>query len=206
MINIFDKNPINLGNLTCHSGGAEGSDFFFFESIGNRYGVLTKAYSYKTKSHKSTSKVEISDSDYLEGVLEIKNANKILKRYGIDRYMNLLARNWVQVKYSKQIFAIGTILSPGEKGSKGHKSNAKHQTVDGGTGYGIQMGINNLRDIYVFDQNKSSWYHWDYNSISFKLTKPPTITFENFAGIGTRQINQNGIDAIEKLYLDTFSK
>lgn len=104
-----------MNNITCHSGGASGSDTYFSE-IGKEFGVITKAYSYKTKYHTSDDKVEISDEDYEEGVLKVKEANsKILKRSGIDKYMNLLARNWSQVKYSNEIFAIGTIIHPGTK-------------------------------------------------------------------------------------------
>ena len=29
MIDIFEKIKLDLSNLTCHSGGAIGSDFFF---------------------------------------------------------------------------------------------------------------------------------------------------------------------------------
>ena len=106
MIDIFDKKPIDLANIICHSGGAEGSDTAW-EKIGEKFGVKTKAYSYKTKVHTSPNKVEISDEDYKEGISEVNKANKFLNRYGIHKYMNLLARNWAQVKYSKQIFAIG---------------------------------------------------------------------------------------------------
>ena len=45
MIDLFE-NKIDLTNITCHSGGAEGSDFFFQE-IGKEYGVRTNAYSIK---------------------------------------------------------------------------------------------------------------------------------------------------------------
>lgn len=48
MIDIFDKKPLRLDRLTCHSGGAEGADTYF-ETIGDKYGVKTNAYSYKTK-------------------------------------------------------------------------------------------------------------------------------------------------------------
>ena len=50
MIDIFDKKPINLDKLVCHSGGAEGSDTAW-EKIGEKFGVTTKAYSYKTPKH-----------------------------------------------------------------------------------------------------------------------------------------------------------
>jgi hypothetical protein len=205
MIDIFDKKPIDKTKVVCHSGGAPGSDTVW-ENKGSLFGVTTKAYSYKTKSHQSENKVEISDDDYKEGIIEVNKANKWLNRYGIHKYMNLLARNWAQVKYSEQIFAIGTIIKPGEKNTKGYYNKGKYEIVDGGTGWAILMSINNKREIYVFDQLKLKWFRWSYTTMSFiQLNDTPIITTQNFAGIGTRQITQDGVQAIEDVYLKTFN-
>lgn len=196
---------MGLLNVNCHSGGASGSDTEW-EVKGYPYSVKTFAYSYKTKSHKSPNKVEISDEDYLEGVNEVNQANKYLNRYGIHKYMNLLARNWAQVKYSKQIFAIGTIIKPGEKNSKGYVNKGEYEIVDGGTGYAVMMGINNGKDVFVFDQLKNKWYNWSYSSMSFiEMEETPDITEEDFAGIGTRELKENGKKAIEDVYKKTFN-
>jgi len=203
---IFEIDKIDLTNITCHSGGALGADTFF-ETIGSNYGVKTRAYSYKTKYHTTENKVEISDGDYEEGVKEIIKANKTLNRYGINKYMNLLARNWAQVKYSDEVFAVGTIVDPGKKGSKGFYNKSEFQVVDGGTGYCTQMSINNYRMVYVFDQDKDKWFRWSYTSLKFELCDTlPTISSENFAGVGTREIKPNGIKAIEDLYKRTFNQ
>jgi hypothetical protein len=206
MIDLFEIPKIDLTKLTNHSGGAEGSDTYW-EKIGEEFGVKTNAYSYKTKYHKSPNKVEISDEDYEDGVKEIKRANIILNRYKIDKFMNLLARNWAQVKYSNQVFAIGQIVNPGQKGSRGYASRAKHQSVDGGTGYAVQMSINNNKDVYVFDQVKEKWFRWSANSMTFiELKSCPKIAVQNFAGVGTRQINEAGIRAIREVYETTFKQ
>jgi hypothetical protein len=206
MIDIFDKNPIDLTNIVCHSGGAEGSDTYW-ENIGEEFGVKTKAYSYKTPKHTSLNKVEISDEDYKEGIVEVNKANKFLNRYGIHKYMNLLARNWAQVKYSKQIFAVGTIIKPGDKNNRGYYNKGKYDIVDGGTGYAVRMGINNEREVYVFDQIKEKWFRWSYSSLRFiDIGKVPSITEQDFAGIGTREILPNGIKAIRDVYELTFNK
>jgi hypothetical protein len=203
---LFDTNKIDLSNITCHSGGALGSDTYW-ESLGEPYGVKTKAYSYKTDYHLSKNKVEISDSDYKDGIDEINKANRVLSRYGINKYMNLLARNWSQVKYSNQIFAIGYIVEPGKKSPKGYYSKSKYQIVDGGTGYAVQMGVNNKKDIYVFDQLVKSWFRWSYSTMTFiKLDETPIIKSQNFAGIGTREITKDGIEAIKNVYSLTFGK
>jgi len=205
MIDIFGNTPIRLNKLVCHSGGADGADTYW-ETIGDNYGVKTKAYSYKTKYHTTENKVEISDSDYEEGVKEITKANRTLNRYGIHKFMNLLARNWSQVKYSDEVFAIGTIVEPGKKGSKGFYNKSEFQVVDGGTGYAVQMAINNGKFVYVFEQDKDKWFRWSYTSLKFiEVTKPLKISYENFAGIGTREIKPNGIKAIEEIYKLTFN-
>ena len=205
MIDIFGNTPIRLNKLVCHSGGADGADTYW-ETIGDNYGVKTKAYSYKTKYHTTENKVEISDEDYEEGVKEITKANRVLSRYGIHKFMNLLARNWSQVKYSDEVFAIGTIIQPGKKGSKGFYNKSQLEVVDGGTGYAVQMAIDNRKTVYVFDQEKDKWFRWSYTSLSFRELKgTPVITSENFAGIGTREIKPNGILAIQEVYNLTFN-
>jgi len=204
-MDIFNT-KIDLNKVTCHSGGAVGSDTVW-EEVGEEFGVKTKAYSYRTKYHESKNKVEISDQDYEQGVVEITKANKTLGRFGIHKYMSLLARNWAQVKYSKQVFAIGTIIKAGEKSVKGYKNNSKNDVVDGGTGYAVMMAINQENDVYVFDQTKDKWFRWSYNALRFMETKEvPSITEQDFAGIGTREIQPNGIKAIRDVYEKTFLK
>jgi len=204
MIDIFGKIELNLNKITCHSGGAVGSDTEF-DKIGSGYGVKTKAYSYKTTSHTGPNKVEISENDFQDGIKAISKANRTLGRYGIQKYMNLLARNWVQVKYSDEVFAIGTIVNPSKKDSKGYYNKSKYDIVSGGTGYAVQMAIDNDKPVWVFDQNKDKWFRWSYTSLKFiEMKETPTISTQNFAGIGTREIKQNGIDAIKEVYSKTF--
>lgn len=204
MIDIFDNKPLDLNNIVCHSGGAVGADSEW-ENIGKEFNIKTKAYSYKTSYHISENKTEISDLDYKEGIEEINKANKWLNRYGIHKYMNLLARNWAQVKYSDQVIAIGTIVRKGEKSPKGYPNKGKFDMVDGGTGYACQMAINHERPVYVFDQLKDKWFRWSYSSLCYMECHCPKISYQNFAGIGTREIKPNGIQAIRDVYTKTFS-
>lgn len=191
-------------DCVCHSGGAEGADTEF-EITGAFYGVSTRAYSYKTKYHESPNKVEISDEDYREGIDKVNLANRRLGRFGIQRYMNLLARNWVQVKYSRQVFAVGAIINPGEKDSKGYKNKWSQQIVSGGTGYAVMMAVLEERDVYVFDQKSSRWHRWSYVSEKFQpLDETPVINSTDFAGIGSRQISELGRQAVSDLFKKTF--
>ena len=118
--------------------------------------------------------------------------------------MNLLARNWAQVKYSEQVIAIGIIVKKGDKNPKGYYNKGKFDMVDGGTGYAVQMAINNQKEVYVFDQIRDKWFRWSYSSLSYVECQCPKITYQHFAGIGTREIKPNGIQAIRDVYNKTF--
>lgn len=178
---------MNPKDFTLHSGGAKGADTKWDE-IGREFGVVNHFhYWYKKPNPKSLPEHEISEEDYQEGVEMIQRANKILKRQNIDRYMHLLARNWLQVKNADSIFAIGML--------KGKKQ------VQGGTGWAVQMAIDEDKDVYVFDQEKEQWYYW--NNV-FVACTTPRLT-KNYAGIGTRKINDAGILAIRNVYKRTFT-
>ena len=203
---LFGEIPsVDLSESTCHSGGAKGADTYW-EEIGEEFGVKTRAYSYKTDYHTSKNKVEISEEDYLEGIEEVNKANYRLNRYGIHKYMNLLARDWSQIKHSHQVFTVGYIVHPGKKGRKGYYSKSKYQVVDGGTGYGVQMAINHNKDVFVFNLSDNQWYMWSYAGEVFSKCDVPYISNPHFAGIGTRDVTQSGIDAIRDVYEKTLKK
>jgi len=69
-----------------------------------------------------------------EGKKKILTANKSLQRIGVEPYLDFLSRNWVQVKYSDAVYAVGNLIHPGMKGVKGFESKMDYPMVDGGTG------------------------------------------------------------------------
>jgi hypothetical protein len=197
-----ERKPTDLRISICHSGGAIGSDTTF-ENISMSYGCSVRAYSYKTKNHISPNKVEISDEDFNEGVIEINKVNKVIKRPGISKYINLLSRNWAQVKYSNEIFAIGYIIKSGCISKQGYLNKSKIDVIDGGTAYAVTSGILNKKPVFIFEQNLNKWFKWSYTTSSFIETNDVFISKQNFSGIGTREINKDGILAIEKLFENT---
>lgn len=181
-------NNTNAAKFINHSGGALGSDTMWGK-IGEEYGVYSKHYyaeGQKTPNgNTALGKQLLSESD-----VHLKEANKKLGRLfptSKDYVNNLLRRNWFQVKNADAIFAIGTIADNG--------------TVNGGTGWAVQMAIDNNKDVYVFDQSRLKWYRNRDHKWSEVTT--PKLT-PNFAGIGTREITQEGIQAIRNVYALTF--
>ena len=174
--------------MILHSGGAIGADITF-EKIGREFGMTEfNHYWYGKMNPHSKPEDEISEEAYLEGIEMVHKANSILKRRGYEKYMNLLARNWCQIKYSDAVYAISSI-----NGKK----------VNGGTGWACAMAIITNKPLYVFDQEKSKWYFWNDNNFEYCVT--PTLT-ENFAGIGSRNLKENGEQAIRNLFEKTIKK
>jgi hypothetical protein len=178
--------------FTNHSGGCPGSDIMW-ENEGLKYGVYTIAYSFWNHRQNGRNQKILSGCELKEGFEAVMKANKALKKYpqGQHQYIqNLLSRNWFQVKNSEAVFAVGMLQD--------------EKTVKGGTGWAIQMSVDNKKSTFVFDQNFNRWYKFNYVFGRFEIFDGiPTLT-ENFAGIGTREINENGINAIKKIYKKNF--
>lgn len=177
-----------------HSGGCSGSDMFW-ETEGYKYGVETIAYSFP--GHKQYGKnPKILNSDELfEGYNQCKIASKSLKRplYKIEYnpyVRNLISRNWFQVKNADVVYAVGTFFDTNKR------------IVNGGTGWAIQMAIDNRKRVYFFDQDSDKWY---LNLLGkfVEIYNIPLLSF-NFAGIGTRELKENGEQAIIEIYKKTF--
>lgn len=155
----------------------------------DKYGIKTISYSFYNHIQKGKVKHVLSVQELNEGHQHVLKANKILQRNiaAQPQYVkNLLNRNWFQVKNSEAIFAIA-------------KSFLSDKLVEGGTGWAVQMAIDEKKPVFVFDQKENCWKTFDYQLEKFvNLEGIPRLT-SNFAGIGTRDINDNGKLAIIKI-------
>lgn len=202
-----------LATYTNHSGGALGSDTEW-DTIGKKYGMVnSKHYFTGVKSNQNAplGNVDITDKPIAkEGAKKVAKAAKEMWGYKFASMTDTrLIRNWAQVAYSDAVFAIGTF---GNKGDiwKGDETKAKDKqrillktAVQGGTGYAVEMAIQAGKPVYFFDQIRNQWYS-NINNVWSK-TEVPKLT-KNFAGIGTREINENGRKAIEDVYLNSLPK
>lgn len=173
---------------TCYSGGANGSDTIF-ENEAIKKGFDVVAFSFDGHDTDSKNRLILSPKQLKDGYEHIKIANIRLNRNisNLSSYVkNLISRDWFQVKFSDTIFAIGMLDDI--------------NNVCGGTGYAISCAIDNKKPIFLFEQTANQWYYYDYDSESFEIYEDIPKLTEKFAGIGTRDINTNGINAIKKLF------
>jgi predicted NAD-dependent protein-ADP-ribosyltransferase YbiA (DUF1768 family) len=206
-----------LSDYIMHSGGAEGADTEFWE-IGYKKGLRTgKDYTVDDLITNDKNLKQEIESAYQTAVEQLGRRALPYDWSKPDLRTNyaggLVRRDYLQAKNSDGVFAISDIIRPGEKGKEittkdGKKIRYSNRTqksiVDGGTGYAVQMAFNLGKPVFVFHQGsnadnvtKVGWYK--LTDKGFVKTDTPLLT-EEFAGIGTRQINEAGKQAIADLY------
>lgn len=113
----------------------------------------------------------------------------------------LVRRSYLQVKDADAVFAIGPILSPGERNSAGYINRSEIECVDGGTGYAVQMAIDMGKPVHVYDYVRKGWFVYNPRTRRFTSEPRPQLT-PNFTGIGSRQVegNQEVIDEVRKVF------
>lgn len=185
-------------NYTCHSGGCPGADMMW-ENEGDKYDVTTISYSFRNHIQEGKNQKILTVDELSEGWTHVKVADRTLRKNvgGLDSpyVRNLLCRNWFQVKNASAVFAIGKLFDK--------------TTVDGGTGWAVQMAIDSDKPVYVYNQETSpmrpgNWYRW--MALHFERIDYIPILTENFAGIGTRNLSEDGQEAIRKIYYASICK
>lgn len=155
--------------------------------------MKVRAFSFEKHGGRNSARVILSQGQLKEADEYLRKANTTLKRHfptGRNFVDNLLRRNWYQVKDTAEVFAIAKIGS-------------SRRTVEGGTGWAVQMAIDCKKPVHVFDTAKNSWHHFHYNKHKFVLHKTPKLSL-NFTGIGTRSLPEAGKKAIEDVFELTF--
>jgi hypothetical protein len=177
-----------IKTYVCHSGGCPGSDIEW-ERACEKIGIKTISYSFTGHKNYGKTPYIMTNSELNEAWKNVEIASKSIKRsiYSLkSTYVrSLLCRNWFQVKHSDAIYAIGMF------------SSIDKNIVDGGTGWAAQMAVDNYKPVYLFEQNEKQWYV-RHNTDIFNMCDIPILTY-NFAGIGTRLINDIGIAEIKNV-------
>lgn len=178
-----------LADYVAHSGGALGSDYAW-GAIGAEFGMTRPRHYQFERSKTPHGNTSLAPELYDEGMKHVEKAvGPLGRKIPEKQYVkDLLARNWFQVKHSDAVFAI----------SKGFD---KAGNVLGGTGWAVQMAKETGKPINVFDQPTKKWFSWTGSKWE-ELPDTPVLT-RNFAGIGTREIAQVGLDAIRDIYEKT---
>lgn len=177
--------------FTLHSGGAQGSEATFGR-LAEEYNINEVNYSFEGHITERKNGIKIlTEHELKKADVSLDYISKLMHRKYKETYIfkRILQTVFYQIFNSEEVFVIGNIT--------------EHQTVKGGTGWGAELAKIMNRPLYVFDQEREFWSFW--KGKYWQKCERPKITQENFAGIGTRLIKENGIDEIKQLFKDSFN-
>lgn len=212
--------PSTISNVVIHSGGAAGADSLFAE-IANEIGLPTKAYSFKGHTIEEGSpeyiagfkgarpakeeRVVLTDEELFTNVDEMSRAGSNI-HYDNGKYLptgkkvtknKLILRNFYQVNNSDAVIAVGKFAA--------QPNTDFRLNVNGGTGWAVELGILQGKQVYFYSVGNKKWAKFNYETNNWEAIEGLPPKFNNFAGIGSREVGDVGEQAIRD-YLMQFKE
>ena len=183
------------GDCILFSGGAPGAEEAF-GVCAERHGVEEVNFTFDGHRMGRHRGVRVLNHEELQsGDVSMEYVSRLMNRRYTDMptIRRVLQTLWYQVNSGQEIYVIGAILDDG--------------TVRGGTGWGAEFAKLCNKPLYVFDQDKNSWFQWTGD-----LWEPqsgatlPVVTHPHFTGTGTRSLTAQGRAAIDDLFARSFDR
>ena len=188
--NIYKRLP-SPKPMDCifYSGGAMGSEAYFGE-VCELYNIREINYTFAGHNQKRTrGQYILSDQELAAGQVSLAYVSRRLHRHW-DRtplLRKVLQVLWHVVSNVDQLFVVGVIQDD--------------NSVHGGTGWSVELAKRWHKSVWVYDQEKKSWFFWETD---MWLEGTPMISTPKFAGSGTRFLTEDGRKAIQELFERSF--
>ncbi len=177
-----------------YSGAAKGADTEW-AIIGRELGLGTQV-DYVPADYEN-----LSDLEKAEVEASYKKVVRVLGRKELSPTTysgKLVRRDYMQAKSADAVFAIIEGFDRKDTDEYGY-------LPKGGTAYAVTTALEMGKPVYLFNQSDNSWWVYDELDGFVQTSMTPTLT-KNFAGIGTRNINDKGKQAIRDVYNKTLNK
>jgi len=180
---------IDISKITVYSGGHKGAEAEFGK-LAETWGIKEVNFAYEGHSAERTNGLRVLTKDELKkGDVSMAIISMRMKRtYSrADKIRKVIQSIFHMVNNGYHVIAVGWIQEDG--------------TVKGGTGWGVELAKLFNRPLHVYDQEKKEWYSWESNEWVKDI---PVITSETFAGTGTRNLSDDGKEALSDLFVRSF--
>lgn len=180
---------LKAADCTLYSGGHAGAESFFGE-CAEKWGVKEVTFSFEGHYMKREKNVVmLNEKELQRGDVSMEIVSMHMHRQYAQSEMikRVLQSMFHVVSSGMQVFAVGKIL--------------EDNTVQGGTGWGVELGKFFNRNVHVYDKTENKWFTWKQGSWVEDL---PLIHETTFCGTGTRELTDQSKQAIEKLFERSF--
>ena len=183
---------MNKTDFILFSGGAPGAEAEF-GACAERHGIEEVNFTFDGHVEARRRGVRVLNHEELQaGDVSLEYVSRLMNRRYTDSptIRKVLQSLWYQVNNGQEIYVIGHIEDD--------------HTVRGGTGWGAEFAKLCNKPLFVFDQEKDSWFEWTAGSWKSRDGDAPRITHPHFTGTGTRAVTEGGKRAIEELFTKSF--
>ena len=180
-----------VDECTLYHGGLKGAETAFGEEA-EKFGTGEVIFTFEGhRLNRDRNAVTLSEEELQRGDISMEIASRMMNRtyYETEKIRRVLQAIFHMVNKGHQVFVIGNILDD--------------NSVKGGTGWAVELAKLFNRPLHVFDQNQKSWFTWKEEN--WEPEESPKIIFDTFVGSGTRYLSDDGKEAIEKLFADSFA-
>ena len=180
---------VDPSRVVLYSGGHRGTEAEFGRQA-ERWGVGEVTLSFEGHVMERDSGVrQLGEDELRQGDVSMEIVSRHMGRtyHRADRIRSVIQSIFHMVVPAYHVFAVGWIQPDA--------------TVKGGTGWGVELAKFFNRPVSVFDQGRNQWFTWGEGHWE---PDEPTIPEQTFAATGTRELSDEGRQAIEELFTRSF--
>jgi hypothetical protein len=179
----------DISKIALYSGGHKGAEAEFGR-LAEAWKLNEVNFSFEGHEAERARGIRILNREELQkGDISMEIVSKRMNRtYGkTDKIRKVIQSLFHMVNNGYHVIAVGWIQAD--------------NTVKGGTGWGVELAKLFNRPLCVYDQDRKSWFSWENSGW---VASTPVITSETFAGTGTRNLSDDGRQALRDLFIRSF--
>ncbi len=178
-----------ISQITLYSGGHKGTEAEFGK-LAETWSMKEVNISFEGHNPERTRGIRVLEQEELQkGDVSMEIVSKRMKRtYSrTDKIRKVIQSIFHMVNNGYHVIAVGWIQ--------------EDNTVKGGTGWGVELAKLFNRPLSVYDQEQKKWFSWEENRW---VESTPVITSDTFVGTGTRNLSDDGRQALHHLFNRSF--
>ena len=178
-----------ISQITLYSGGHKGTEAEFGK-LAETWSMKEVNISFEGHNPERTRGIRVLEQEELQkGDVSMEIVSKRMKRtYSrTDKIRKVIQSIFHMVNNGYHVIAVGWIQ--------------EDNTVKGGTGWGVELAKLFNRPLSVYDQEQKKWFSWEENRW---VESTPVITSDTFVGTGTRNLSDDGRQALHDLFNRSF--
>ncbi len=178
-----------MSKITLYSGGHKGTEAEFGR-LAEAWNIDEVNISFEGHIAERTRGIKMLSREELQkGDVSMEIVSKRMKRtYSrADKIRKVIQSIFHMVNNGHHVITVGWIQPD--------------DTVKGGTGWGVELAKLFNRPLNVYDQDRKGWFSWQNGKW---VENTPVITSDTFAGTGTRNLSDDGRQALRDLFIRSF--